>query len=105
ETGGYNVEIVKDDRSPSRPNGKQVTRKLWRLQIQGPRAWEVIAKVNGGPVEQLKFFRKATMNVGNKTVRTPRHGMAGAPGLELWGPYEDYDDIRETILEAGEEFG
>ncbi|MFD1717494.1 vanillate/3-O-methylgallate O-demethylase [Georgenia deserti] len=105
ETGGYNVEIVKDDRSPSRPNGKQVTRKLWRFQIQGPRAWEVIEKVNGGPVEQLKFFRMATMNVGNKTVRTLRHGMAGAPGLELWGPYEDYDDIRETILEAGEEFG
>jgi vanillate/3-O-methylgallate O-demethylase len=31
--------------------------------------------------------------------------MAGAPGLELWGPYEDYDRMRETILEAGQEFG
>ena len=31
--------------------------------------------------------------------------MAGAPGLELWGPYENYDEIREAILEAGEEFG
>ncbi len=38
-------------------------------------------------------------------MRTLRHGMAGAPGLELWGPYENYLEVRETILEAGEEFG
>jgi vanillate/3-O-methylgallate O-demethylase len=31
--------------------------------------------------------------------------MAGAPGLELWGPYESYDRVREAILEAGREFG
>ena len=32
-------------------------------------------------------------------------GMAGAPGLELWGPYEERELIRDTILEAGAEFG
>ena len=47
----------------------------------------------------------ATMNVAGREVRTLRHGMAGAPGLELWGPYENYLEVRETILEAGEEFG
>ena len=31
--------------------------------------------------------------------------MAGEPGLEIWGPYEDYDRVREAILEAGAEFG
>jgi vanillate/3-O-methylgallate O-demethylase len=31
--------------------------------------------------------------------------MAGAPGLELWGPYAEGDEIREAILEAGQEFG
>ena len=31
--------------------------------------------------------------------------MAGEPGLELWGPYENYDKVREAILEAGQEFG
>jgi vanillate/3-O-methylgallate O-demethylase len=105
EKGGYDVEIEKDDRSPSRPYGKAVTRAYWRFQIQGPNAWQVIEKVNGGPVEQLKFFRMAEMNVGGQRVRTLRHGMAGAPGLELWGPYESYDEIRGTILEAGHEFG
>src|SRR5436305_4694780 len=105
ETGGYNLEVEKDDRSPSHPYGKPVTRKYWRFQIQGPNAWQVIEKVNGGPVEQLKFFRMAQMNVGGRQVRTLRHGMAGEPGLELWGPYETYDETREAILAAGQEFG
>src|SRR5262249_32576393 len=36
ETGGYNVKVTYDDRSPSRPMGKAVVRKLYRYQIQGP---------------------------------------------------------------------
>ena len=105
ETGGYDVEAELDDRSPMRPQGKPVTRKLWRFQVQGPNAWQVLEKVNGGPIEQVKFFRMGHMNVAGQRVRTLRHGMAGAPGLELWGPYESYDEARETILEAGKEFG
>jgi vanillate/3-O-methylgallate O-demethylase len=65
----------------------------------------VLEKVNGGPIEDVKFFRLGWLNVAGKRVRTLRHGMAGAPGLELWGPYEDYDLMRETILEAGQELG
>src|SRR5947199_1956682 len=105
ETGGYKLDFEYDNRSPSRPLGKAVTRKYWRFQIQGPNAWQVIEKVNGGSVEQLKFFRMAHMNVAGQQVRTLRHGMAGEPGLELWGPYETYDETRAPILEAGEEFG
>jgi vanillate/3-O-methylgallate O-demethylase len=101
----YDVEVEKDDRSPSHPYGKAVTRRYWRFQIQGPNAWQVIEKVNGGPVEQIKFFRMAHMNVGGREVRTLRHGMAGEPGLELWGPYETYDETRGAILQAGREFG
>jgi len=105
ETGGYNVEIVKDDRSPSRPMGKPVSRINWRFQIQGPRAWEIIEKLHGGPLEQLKFFNMAEMNIAGRKVRTLRHGMSGAPGLEIWGPYAEQEEIRAAILEAGKEFG
>jgi vanillate/3-O-methylgallate O-demethylase len=105
ETGGYDVEIIHDDRSPSRPMGKPVHRISWRFQIQGPQAWNVIEKLNGGSLEKLKFFNMSTMKIGDKTVRTLRHGMAGSPGLEIWGPYEEQDYIKEQILKAGEEFG
>ncbi|NDL56440.1 vanillate/3-O-methylgallate O-demethylase [Phytoactinopolyspora mesophila] len=104
-SSGYNVDIRRDERSPSRPYGKPVQRDLWRFQIQGPNAWPIIEKINGGPVEQLRFFRMGYMNVAGERVRTLRHGMAGAPGLELWGPYETYDKVRDAILEAGREFG
>jgi vanillate/3-O-methylgallate O-demethylase len=46
----------------------------------------------------------AHMDVAGREVRTLRHGMAGEPGLELWGPYETYDETRAAILEAGREF-
>ena len=105
ETGGYDVEIVKDDRSPSRPMGKPVERISWRFQIQGPNAWAIIEKLHGGPLEQLKFFNMSEMNIAGRKVRTLRHGMSGAPGLEIWGPYAEQDEIRNAILEAGAEFG
>jgi vanillate/3-O-methylgallate O-demethylase len=105
KTGGYNVKTTYDDRSPSRPMGKPVRRISWRFQIQGPNAWPVVEKLNGGKVEQLKFFNMSTINIAGRQVRTLRHGMAGAPGLELWGPYEDKERIADAILEAGKEFG
>jgi vanillate/3-O-methylgallate O-demethylase len=102
---GYNVDIRLDNRSPSRPYGKPVTREVWRFQIQGPLAWPVIEKLNGGPMEQVRFFHMGHMTIAGERVRTLRHGMAGAPGLEIWGPYESFDKVRDTILEAGREFG
>jgi vanillate/3-O-methylgallate O-demethylase len=105
ETGGYDVDCVYDDRSPSRPYGHAVSRRYWRFQIQGPAAWDVIEKLHGGALEQVKFFHMGTMNIAGQTVATLRHGMAGAPGLEIWGPYDSYEAVRETILEAGAEFG
>jgi vanillate/3-O-methylgallate O-demethylase len=105
EKGGYDVDIEVDRRSNSRPYGNAVSRKYWRLQIQGPAAWDIIEKVNGGPVDKVKFFHMGHMNVGGIQVRTLRHGMAGAPGLEIWGPYADAEKIRTTILEQGAEFG
>jgi len=105
ETGGYDVKITNDDRSPGNPKGKAVNRISYRFQIQGPNAWNVIEKLHGGKLEQLKFFHMSHMNIAGRQVRTLRHGMAGAPGLEIWGPYEEREEIREAIVEAGKEFG
>ncbi|HIW47641.1 MAG TPA: aminomethyl transferase family protein [Candidatus Yaniella excrementigallinarum] len=106
EKGDYkNLDLRVDRRSPSRPYGAAVTRDLFRFQIQGPAAWDVINKLNGSEVEKLKFFRMSTMNIDGLTVRTLRHGMAGAPGLEIYGPYEHHGRVRDAILEAGAEFG
>lgn len=105
ETGGYDVSIVKDDRSPGDAKGKAVNRTNYRFQIQGPNAEQVIEKLNGGPFADIKFFHMGSINIAGREVRALRHGMAGAPGLEVWGPYAEREEIRATIIEAGQEFG
>jgi vanillate/3-O-methylgallate O-demethylase len=105
ETGGYNVELIRDDRSPSHPRGKAVIRRHYRFQVQGPHAARILEKINGAPIPDVKFFTMDSINIAGRRVRALRHGMSGAPGLEIWGPYEEGDEIREAILEAGKEFG
>jgi vanillate/3-O-methylgallate O-demethylase len=105
ETGGYNVTIEKDDRSPSNPKGKAVVRSCYRYQIQGPNAPQIIEKLNGGPVQEIKFFNMDVINIAGRKVRALRHGMAGTPGLEVWGPYEEREEIRAAIVNAGKDFG
>jgi vanillate/3-O-methylgallate O-demethylase len=105
ETGDWNVELERDDRSPSRPMGQPVVRRHYRYQIQGPNAMKVLEKLNGGPIPDVKFFNVATMRVAGRDVPAFHHGMAGAPGMEIWGPYEQGEEIRNAILEAGAEFG
>ena len=105
ETGGYDVECRYDDRSPSRPYGQAVQREYYRFQIQGPNAWQIIEKLNGGTLEQVRFFHMGQLEIAGQQVRTLRHGMAGAKGLEIWGPYAQHGRIRDAVLEAGAEFG
>jgi len=104
-TGGYNVKIQRDDRSPSNPRGKAVVRTCYRYQVQGPNATEILQKLNGGPLPEIKFFNMGVINVNGRKVRALRHGMAGAPGLEVWGPYEEREEVRAAIVEAGKDFG
>jgi vanillate/3-O-methylgallate O-demethylase len=105
ETGGYNVQVVRDDRSPSNPRGKAVVRRHYRFQIQGPNAEKVLERVNGGPLPNVKFFNMDRIKIRGREVRCLRHGMAGAPGLEIWGPYEEREEIRDAIIEAGKDLG
>lgn len=105
ETDGYKVKLERDDRSPSRPGGKPVVRKRYRYQVQGPNAPKILEKLNGGPVPDVKFFNMDVITIAGRKVRALRHGMSGVPGLEIWGPYAEGEEIRAAIVEAGKEFG
>ena len=82
-----------------------MTRNHYRFQIQGPNAKQVIEKLNGGPIPEIKFFAMDYITIAGRKVRALRHGMAGAPGLEIWGPYAEGEEIRAAIVEAGNDFG
>src|ERR1700691_606495 len=101
ETGGYRVELQRDDRSPSHPRGKAVVRQHYRYQIQGPNAAKILEKINGGPIPDVKFFTMDVINIKGRKVRALRHGMAGAPRLALWGPYAGGDEISDGVMGDG----
>ncbi len=101
EKGGYDVTVERDERSAVNPTG----RKLYRFQVQGPTALGVLEKVNGGPLLEIKFFHLGELTIAGHKVRALHHGMSGVPGLELFGPTAEGEDVRAAIVEAGKEFG
>ncbi len=103
--GKWSVRLTHDPRSDSRPDGKAIYRTHYRFQIQGPEAPKVLERLNRGPVPDIPFFHVGWINIGSKKVRALRHGMAGAPGLELWGPYADKHYILSEILDAAQAAG
>ncbi|HTO26587.1 MAG TPA: hypothetical protein VMJ49_11835 [Gaiellaceae bacterium] len=102
ETGDYDVTCERDERTAVNPTGK---RKLYRYQVQGPTALEVLTAANGGTLPEIKFFNMGELTIGGHTVRALHHGMSGAPGMELFGPWDEAEDVRAALVEAGEPFG
>ena len=94
ENGGYDVEVALDERTARRSDGR---RKSYRFQVQGPNAMQVIEKVLGQTPPELRFFHMTTLTIAGRTVRALRHGMAGQPGWELFGPWEEEAaDVMQT---------
>jgi vanillate/3-O-methylgallate O-demethylase len=105
ETGDYDVTLERDDRSPSRPGKNPVVRRHYRYQVQGPSAMQILERVNGGPLPDIKFFNLGKITIAGREIPALHHGMAGVPGLEIWGPYDEGDEVRDAILEAGADLG
>lgn len=102
ETGGYAVELARDENSADRPGGPPT---LFRYELQGPAAADVMAAAGAPIPADLRFFHMAEFTVGGARVQGLRHGMAGQPGIELFGPWADGDRVRDALLSAGEDLG
>ncbi|WP_375385736.1 aminomethyl transferase family protein [uncultured Microbacterium sp.] len=104
----YNIEESSLD-VRYRLDGHALTRsgdpEFFRYQLQGPNALSLIEAVTGSPVPEVKFFHMTSFRIAGRTVRALRHGMAGQPGFELFGPFGDAQVVREALLEAGADFG
>jgi glycine cleavage system aminomethyltransferase T len=67
-----------------------LSRQMTDLMVDGP---------------DIPFFTMGRFNIGRYAVTALNYRMSGFPGLEFFGPYSDVDGVRDTVLEAGEEFG
>ena len=101
ETRGYKASTERDERSAV----NQGRRKTFRYQVQGPHALKVMEKVTGKPAPDIKFFNMEVFRIKGRDVRALRHGMVGQPGWELFGAWDDGEAVRDTIVEAGQEYG
>jgi vanillate/3-O-methylgallate O-demethylase len=109
ETGDYDASI---DRPVYSPNGEyhplgsgDVSPPDCRFEIQGPNTFQVMEKVTDDPLPKIPFFKMAEISINGRDLYALGHGMAEAPGLEIFGPYEYHDEVMDAILEAGQEYG
>src|SRR5215471_3363003 len=103
EIGGYNVKLTRDERAAAQKG--PVVRKAYRYQVQGPNAVKVMEKATGGAVPEVKFFQMTNFQIAGKKVRALRHGMVGQPGFELFGPWEEGEEVKAALVNAGRDFG
>jgi glycine cleavage system aminomethyltransferase T len=100
ESGNYDVKVTRDERTVSNDD----SRLIYRYQIQGPNALDLIKSVHEGEFPDIKFFNLGDLKIAGKKVRALNHNMSRMGGLELHGPVEDRDIILEALLKAGPEF-
>ncbi|GGA62195.1 glycine cleavage system protein T [Pseudoclavibacter endophyticus] len=103
KTGDYDVTFERDWNSVLRAPGEDPV--LYRYEIQGPHALALLEKAIGGQVPETKFFGGAELEIDGAKVGSLRHGMAGQPGFELFGPWAERDTVRNALLHHGEGFG
>jgi vanillate/3-O-methylgallate O-demethylase len=102
EAGGYDARVTRDDNSFDRADGPP---KVFRFELQGPTAQSIVEELIGGPVPEIAFFNMTEFTIAERTIRALRHGMAGQPGFELFGPWADGERVRDAILKAGDGLG
>ena len=83
----------------------QKPRDVFRVQIQGPNAQRLVTELVGGTLPDIKFFSIADVEIAGKNVRALRHGMAGTPGFELYGAWDDQEVVRAEIDRVGAGYG
>lgn len=100
-TGDYDVKVTRDERTVSNERG----RMIYRFQIQGPNAIDLIKSVHEGEFPEIKFFNLGDLQIAGCKVRALNHNMSRMGGLELHGPAAEGEKVRNAILAAGEKFG
>tara|TARA_R110000751_G_scaffold10055_2_gene37216 strand:+ start:50485 stop:51933 length:1449 start_codon:yes stop_codon:yes gene_type:complete len=105
----YNADtldfVVSTEDDPMWTLNKAKRREFYRFQVEGPNAWALLEELNGGPLPEIKFFKSAEISLGDHKARGMRHSMGGMPGLEIYGPWDEYRDVKRLLRKAGEKYG
>jgi len=92
------LDVRVEDRTAAMPH----------LQVQGPRAREVLGPITeGADVNTLRYFRFIAdgVRVGGVPVMLSRTGYSGELGFELYCTPDDAEALWNAVLEAGRTHG
>lgn len=101
EQTSHNIEVTRDENMIV----PRANRDVFRFQLQGPNALPLLQEIVEGELPDIKFFHIGEFKIAGKAVRALRHGMAGRPGFEIYGPWNIQQAVRERVEEAGVAFG
>lgn len=79
--------------------------KLFKFQLQGPKALAHTEKVTGQDLKDVKFMNFVPVKILGYDCIALRQGMSGEIGFEIQGPIEHAQEIYDYIFREGEEFG
>ena len=84
--------------------GEWVTDEFF-LQIDGPRSLEIMEKVSGKDLHDLKFAKHTEIEIAGVKCTIHRLGMSGCLAYEMHGDMSKFGDVYSAVAAAGEEFG
>lgn len=98
---GLRLEVTRDENMiVPRPR-----RDVFRFQLQGPNALSLLREAVDGALPDIRFFHMGEFAIAGQTVRALRHGMAGRPGFEIYGPWDAQGPVRARVEEVGARHG
>jgi vanillate/3-O-methylgallate O-demethylase len=97
-TGGWDVSVEADEIFSHNAAGR---RTVYRYQVEGPGAPELVERITGAPLPDVPWTHIFPVTIAGHHVWAQRHTMAGGPGCEFFGPWDEGPAVKEAILEAG----
>lgn len=101
ETGDYDVTAEIEPPTPLLPGDPAE----FVFQVQGPKSYDVLEELTDANLDEIGFYAFERISLAGYDVRAFGHGMSPEAGFELHGPFEHAEEIRNAIVEAGEEYG
>ena len=84
---------------------EDISEQVAAVALQGPVSREIVKRLCGQAMEQLKFFRFTFADIGRVRVMISRTGYTGDLGYEIWVPARQAEEVWDVLMRMGKPYG